>query len=125
MDLDSLAARLAAARQMEAKVDGATFKLEVPSEHAWRVTYEEHRNTAGDLLYARASRAILDKALIGWDGVTAKHLLPDAPEEAIAFSPAARSMLLDARTDIADELKIALIDKANSAREAREAARKN
>jgi len=125
MDFVTFKAQIEAAHQAEAQAAGATFKLRLPSEHTWRVMIEGHRDSEGRVLEALAFRSVLNSAVIGWEGVKTTHILPEAPDEALPFTPAARSELLDARQDIADEITIALALKMRERREKREAARKN
>jgi hypothetical protein len=125
MEFASLKVQLEAARRIEATIDGALFDLRLPSDHAWRVAVESNRDAAGRVLETRAMRALLDAALVGWQKVTAKHFAADQPEEAVAFSPAARSELLDVRQDIADELVYALAEKRRERRAKMEEGRKN
>lgn len=125
MEFASLKAQIDAARQMEVPVDGATFRLKMPSDHAWRVVVEGNRDPAGRLLQALAFRELLNVALVGWEGVKTTHLLDGVPEEPLPFSEAARIELLDAREDIVDELVIAMAAKLKQRREQRETARKN
>lgn len=125
MDLVTLQAQIRAARQIFVEHDGARFALELPTEHTWRTVAETHRDGDGRVLHTRAARAVLQEAIIGWEGLTAQHLFAEAPADPLPFSAAARSELLDARQDIADELIAAVGAKLAARREKRETARKN
>lgn len=125
MDIGAFKAQLDAARGFEHTAAGASFRLQLPSDHAWRLALESHRDAHGRLLEARALRAVLDAALVGWGGVTAATILPGAGADPIAFSAEARALLLDHRQDIADELAIALGLRIAERRAAREAVTKN
>jgi len=125
MDFAAFKAQLEATRSFEAEVAGARFRLRLPSQHAWRRELEQHRDEHGRLLEARAFRAVLDAALVGWAGVTAALIDPAAASDAVPFSADARTLLLDCRQDIADALIVALGNRLADARQAREAAAKN
>lgn len=125
MELNTLRAQIRAARHSEAKADGVTFSLDQPSDHAFRTAMELNRDKSGLLLYSQATRFILSIAITGWEGLTARHFLPEAPDEAITFSAQAREELLDVRQDIADELMVHISSRIAERRETMEAARKN
>jgi len=125
MDFASFKSQLHAARSFEKEIAGACFKLLLPTEYACRVAIESNLDGNGQVIGAKSSRQILDGALIGWEGVKASHLLPDAGEEPIAFSAAARAELLDCRLDIADRLIVEISVRLEERRNRMEAARKN
>lgn len=125
MDAAAFKAQLDAARGFTAEAGGASFRLRLPTEHAWRLALEQHRDDRGRLLEARAFRAVLDAALVGWEGVTGRTVSPAAPADPLPFSPDARALLLDHRQDIADELAVALGLELSRRRAAREDAEKN
>jgi len=125
MELGTLQAQIRAARQISASADGATFSLELPSDHAWTIAIEANRDAEGRLLHSQATHAVLLAAIVGWDGLTAQHLLPEAPNDPLPFSAAARRELLDARQDIANELMAEIGAKLIERHEKRDAARKN
>lgn len=123
MGVAEFKARLDAARAFEHVAGGVAFRLRLPTEHAWRLALESHRDPHGRLLEAKALRAVLDEAVVGWDGVT--EALFGGGSAAIAFSPEARTLLLDERQDLADELAVALGVRLAERRAAREATAKN
>lgn len=125
MDLADFRARLEAARAFEAEVEGAKFRLRLPTEHAFRTTLEAHRDSAGRLLEAEAFRAVLDTALVGWDGVKTTHIDAEAAEAPLPFSADTRALLLDHRQDIADQLSTACWVRRVDRRAKREEALKN
>jgi hypothetical protein len=125
MDAVAFKVALEAARSFEAEAGGAKFRLRMPTEHAWRLAFEGHRDTNGNLLQAKAMREVLDTAITGWDGVTQGHLLPEGGDAALPFSPDARTLLLDGRQDIADALAEELANRLTARRKDREAAAKN
>lgn len=125
MELGNFKSQLEAARQIEAVLGGGTYRLRMPTDHAWRVALEAHRDADGRVIESRAFRAILNTALVGWEGVTTADLLPEAEPAPLPYSDEARALLLDNRQDIADALTVHIGMKLRERREAREAARKN
>jgi hypothetical protein len=125
MELNHLRAALEAAREFSAEAAGCRFNLRLPTDHAWRVTLEQHRDAAGQLLEARAFRALLEQAIRGWEGVTATLFVPDGGAEPVAYSPEALALLLEHRQDIADVLTLAMGARVAERRKAREALAKN
>lgn len=125
MEIGTLQAQIRASRQAAAESDGVKFTLELPSDHAWRMAMETNRDEAGLLLHSQAAHAVLSRAITGWQGLTARHLLLEADADPLPFSPAVRGELLDARQDMADELMAFVGEKIAERREKRDAARKN
>jgi hypothetical protein len=126
MDARELIQRLQASRERMLEAAGATFRVALPTDHAWRTTIEAHRNAEGLLQEAKAFRAILDAAIIGWEGVTAALLLgEEGGDEPLPFSPDARAALLDHRQDIADQIVILIADAMRTRRKQRETQAKN
>lgn len=125
MDVAAFKARLEQARAFEHVVGGVTFRLRLPTEHAWRLALEANRDAHGKLLDARAMRVVLDQAVVGWERASQSLLDPEAGEAPLPFSPEARALLLEERQDLADQLAVALGIKIAERRAAREAARKN
>lgn len=123
MDVAAFKARLDAARAFDHVAGEITFRLRLPTEHAWRLALESHRDPHGRLLEAKALRGVLDEAVVGWEGVTGAVF--GEGDAAIAFSAEARALLLDHRQDLADELAVALGLRLAERRAAREAAAKN
>lgn len=125
MEFSTLQAQIRASRQVSKEFDGATFTIELPSDYAQRVTLEANRNDAGQMQFTQATRAVLLRAVVGWAGVTERHLLPEAPTESLPFSTAALAELIEERVDIADALMTEVGAKLAERRARREAARKN
>jgi len=125
MDIASFKAKLDGARAFECAAGGFTFRLRMPTPHAWRLAIERHVREGGMLEHARAMRSVLDVALVGWEGVTWSAVMPDAPADPLPFSAEARALLLDERQDLADALATAIGIELHRRREALEAVRKN
>lgn len=116
---------LDASRRFEADSAGARFTLQLPSEHAWRVAMQSHRDAQGRTISAKAMRQIAEEATLGWSGVTLGHLVPDGGAEQVPFSREALALLLEHRQDICDELAVELGRRTSERRERLEGARKN
>ena len=125
MDFAAFKVALEASRSFEASVNGAKFQMRMPTEHAWRMAHETHRGVNGDLLLSAAMREILNAAVVGWEGVTGKDFLADGTQEPLPFTPAARSILLDNRQDIADLLSIEVTRRVLARQKERDEAAKN
>lgn len=125
MDFSDFKARLARAREFEVEAGGIKFRLRMPPEHAWRLALEDSKGPEGRFRQQRVSRSLLEQALIGWEGLLAKHLLPGEGDEVVPFSAEAVPVLLDERPDIADQLVLSLTKRMNERRAELEAARKN
>lgn len=125
MDLAQLRAALDAARRFTAEAAGATFELQLPTDHAWRVTLERHRGDDGRLLEAQAFRALLEQSVTGWSGVSAALFTPDGGDAPVPHSAEALALLLEHRQDIADALTLAMGAQVAARRKAREQLAKN
>lgn len=125
MDFNALKAQFEASRRLEVPFGAAKYHLVLPSQHAWRVTLEAHRDPHGRLLETRAFRALLNEAVTGWEGVQQRDIMPEAGEGALPYSAEAAQLLLDCRQDIADALTVALAARLVEQRRAREDGLKN
>jgi hypothetical protein len=124
MDIQTLKAKLDIERSLEVTLEGATFKLKMPSDHIWRMSYE--RNTVGrNTIYVAAGREVLNMAIVGWSGLTAGHFRVEPASDAVEFSPDFRSEFLDCRTDLADQLLDRLSDHRAERAKILESERKN
>jgi hypothetical protein len=125
VDVQAFAASVDAAHRFEVPIGSQKYQLRLPPAHTWRVTYEKNRDAYGNLLDGPTFRALLNVALVAWEGLRTVDILPEYADEPLPFSADARTMLLDHRQDIADELAIALVRKRNERTERMEEARKN
>lgn len=125
MDLAAIRASLEAARTASVTLPEGSFTLRLPTAHALRLSMERHRGEDGQILFGAASRAVLDQALTGWEGVSAAEVGPELADEPLAYSLEARGILLDHRQDVADALFRELSARISAREQAREAARKN
>lgn len=127
MDALELRNQLEASRRFELEIRGIRFKLKLPSELARRNAIQNNRDRHGRMMEAQATRAILDAAVIGWEGLKAKHIMPSSskPEDEVKFSADALAMLLEDATEISDELIFGVMDRVLKRDAEREAAEKN
>lgn len=125
MDLASFKEKLEKSREVEAKVAGATFRLRVPTEHAWRVASEEYRSPNGRVKQQMVARSLLEGAIVGWEGVTEDFFLQNAGTDEVPFNGEMRAALLDERQDVADQLAKLVMAKMNERRTQLEKTRKN
>ncbi len=125
MDFATLKAQLDAARMFEVQLDGATFKLKLPTAHAWRVIFQKAINTDGKVIHALACHGLCEASVIGWAGVTVGHFRSEPATEPLEFSPDARRELLESRPDLADEMFTAISERFVASESKLEAERKN
>jgi hypothetical protein len=77
--------------------------------------------------FVRAQRGITELAIVGWTGMYVRDLLPGHKhgDDELPFEPAAVSLVLDERRDIAEALWDPLVEKLEARNKAREATAKN
>jgi len=125
-NVNEFRAALNVARQSQTVIDGVTFTVQLPLPHEWRKSIEQHRDEHHSVKQAEAFRALLDRALVGWSGLTTKHLLPTVEKaESVDYGDEFKQILLDVRQDIADELSIHLALQNKAFQERYEAEEKN
>jgi hypothetical protein len=124
VSIDSIRAAIEAARKITVELEGATFEVLLPSDHAVRRVYESNLDAHHWPMETAISRALLDQAVVGWSRLTSRHIHPNGSEEPVLFGAEARALLLDARQDLADELTIALHKARKARREAADVAKK-
>jgi hypothetical protein len=125
-DLVEFRLAIEAARQKAVPIDGITFTLKLPGSGEFRRAYESNRAPNGEIMYLTATRQLLELALVGWSGLTQRYLLPSVGDETpVVFSPEAKLLLLDLRTDTADQLAVALKEFREAFEKQYESAAKN
>ena len=138
MSAAELAARLEAARRFTFEVaPGVEFTLRQPTEHESACLYLEAGAPAASQ-WMRWQRLLLERAVVGWQGLTEADFAPpcapesdappapDAPPSpAVAFDAALVGPLLDARPEWFKALIGALLGRMAAARASREAAAGN
>jgi hypothetical protein len=120
-DLKLLRAQSLRAREYTHELGPRTYTLRVPTAYEWR------RIMVGNAADAvAAQRALLEDAVIGWEGVTAADLFPgEAEPEPAAFDRLALACLLDNNLAESDALAQRLIGAYNERRARIEATAKN
>lgn len=91
MDLIAFKRQLDAANEFEVSEDGISLRLCQPTEIQIRsaaarasVGFTDHGERVA-LLVSNMQPHLLRDALVGWSGVTQRHLLPGAPDEVLPF----------------------------------------
>jgi hypothetical protein len=127
-DIADLRRKALAARELTVEVGQARFTLRLPTQHEVELESLRTRVHEPDSSAARNSlltRRLLQRAVVGWSGVTTAQLAPDAGHEPADHAPELVELLLDHDLDTAQRLLDAFIEAFNRRREAREAAAKN
>lgn len=130
MDVGDIQRRAAAAREFEHAIGERRFRLRIPTAHEVQV---EMLRAGGDdpgrqmVALAVMQRAIMERAIVGWSGVTSADLLPDetGATDSVEHAPVLVALLLDAQPAVADELTNVLIQRVAERNARIEAARKN
>lgn len=130
MDIADIQRRAAAAREFEHAVGERRFRLRIPTQHETQV--EILRAGGGEermqhVALALMQRAVIERAIIGWQGVTTGDLLPDesVEYETVDYVPVLVPLLLDAQPEIGRALTEALVARVAERNAKIEGARKN
>lgn len=128
-ELDYIARKARAAREFEHEVAPAKFNLRVPTKLESSIAFADalgDRRRRDSAVSLRFHRALLVLAVVGWSGVTVRHVLPThATDEAFDFEPGAVEVLFDAQPEWEGELLQALLDRISQRQAAEETAAKN
>lgn len=127
MDLVDLKRKADAAREYQVQVGALAFTCRLPTAHevemetarAWSV---ERDNLA---VLLRVRRALVERAVVSWSGVTEAMLGPGADDTPAEVSPAAVGLLLDADAEVAEQLLGEFVERSKARNERKEAAAKN
>ena len=128
MDLDDIKRLARAQRQIEHTVAlGVTLQLLVPTSHevqlAAAASNVEGRERESMEMFGRL---MTQRCIVGWSGVTARHLLADASEDsAVPWHTDAVGLLLDANPAWEVQTRAVLMDGMERRRAQLEAARGN
>lgn len=125
-DINDLRRKAQAAREFIAQFDELSFTLRLPTQHELKV--EALRSTASGMDPAQSTvlvRALLEKAVIGWSGVTCEHLAPHGGPELAELVPGAVALLLDSQPEVAAGLMDAFVDHMNERATRKDEAAKN
>lgn len=131
MDLATLQQRALAAREVAHTLGDVVYRLRLPTGH--EVLLAAHRTgvvgQATGAAYLVLMRSVLEQAVIGWQGLRVRHVLPadggsdaDAP---LPYEPGAVATVLDARPADAQALADVLAERMAQRAAALEADAKN
>jgi hypothetical protein len=128
-ELDYISRKARAAREFEHPAGPGIFRLRVPTKLESSVAFAESmagkkkRDSATSL---RFERALVLLAVVGWSGVTVRHVLPEhASEEAFEFEDGAAEVLFDAQPEWEGELLQALMHRIAQRQAVEDTAAKN
>ena len=138
MDLAEIARRQQAAREFTHAVGDCSFTLRLATAHERRCAImalvplpaadEEPRPLAAEEL-EKLTRTLIERAVVGWQGVTLGHLLPEvdaaAAADPVPWSAAAVPLLLDAQPQWERDLREAYAARNAPRQGAEEADAKN
>lgn len=129
MDLQTLRDKALAAREITHPLGEITYRLRLPTPH--EVLLAAHRTGVvgqpAGAAYLLLMRAVLEAAVIGWQGLRVLHVLPDDADgqAPLAWEPGAVALVLDSRSADAKALADVLSDRMAQRAAALEAAAKN
>lgn len=129
MDLQTLQAKALAAREIAHTLGDITYRLRLPTPH--EVLLAAHRTGVvgqpAGAAYMVLMRAVLEAAVIGWQGLRVAHVLPDEADGQgpLAWAAGAVAVVLDARPADAKALADFMSDSMAQRAAAFEAAAKN
>jgi len=127
MDLADLKRKADAAREYQVQVGALSFTCRLPTAHevemetarAWSV----ERDNLAVLLAVR--RALVERAVVAWSGVTEAMLGPGADQTPAEVSPAAVGLLLDADAGVCDALLGQFVERSAARNQRKDTAAKN
>jgi hypothetical protein len=127
MDLADLKRKADAAREYQVQVGALSFTCRLPTAHevemetarAWSV----ERDNLAVLLAVR--RALVERAVVAWSGVTEAMLGPGATDMPAEVSPAAVGLLLDADAGVCDALLGQFVERSAARNQRKDTAAKN
>lgn len=125
MDAAQLAQRARERAQFTHAVGAAQFTLRVPPRHQAEVAAAHFRGLPDDVATVRASRMLLEQAIVGWSGVLERHFDDELPEVEQPYSAAHVALLLDAQPAIEQALRAVFIEQCARRWQQLEDARKN
>lgn len=129
MDLQTLRDKALAAREISHEIGALTYRLRLPTPH--EVLLAAHRTGVvgqpAGAGYMVLMRAVLEAAVIGWQGLRVQHVLPDDADgqTPLAWEPGAVAVVLDARPADARALADVMSERMAQRAAALEAAAKN
>lgn len=127
MDFADIKRKAEAAREFRIEDGGRWFSLRLPTDHQVNLEAARSRDEGGSGTAATVQlmRALVERAVVAWGGVTCEMLAPGAGDEAAEVVPGSVGLLLDAEPDLQAKLFEAFIERQRQRREKQEAAAKN
>jgi len=132
MDIAEIQRQASAAREFNVQIDGAAFKLRLPTRLDSRVALARvlatHADESdNDVLAIHVERQALVQSVLRWDGVPMRWVLADTNDlkAQCEFQVGLVGLLLDERPDIADHLSRELFARLQAFNEIRDTAAKN
>lgn len=126
VDWSAIRMRARAAREFRVTVESACITLLTPTAHETEMAAMEsdvpHKPKAAMVAF---KRLMLERAIVGWAGVTLAHLLADGSDDPAPFEASAIPMLLDARPAWAKTMWDELLGRIEQRNQATQAAAKN
>jgi hypothetical protein len=127
-DIADLQRKAQAAREFTVKVGAAAYTLRLPTEHEKRLAVLRARGALDGEDPASTEviiRALVEAALVRWDGVTCAMLAPGAGPEPAELLPGAAALLLDNQPETAHALALEFIERSAQRQQHAQAAEKN
>lgn len=128
MDFADIKRRAIAAREFSVAAGAFAFTLRLPTQHEIDIEATRARMHDGDIDPAQMTiirRRLLERAVVGWAGVTWGHLAEGSGADAADFSMEAVSLLLDADPTLAETLDAAFVARLAERNSKRAEAAKN
>lgn len=127
-DIADLQRKANAAREFVVRVGAASYTLRLPTDHEKRLVVLRARGEQAGADPASTEviiRALLESALVRWDGVTCAMLAPGAGPEPAELLPGAAALLLDHQPETAQALALEFIERSAQRQQHAQAAEKN
>lgn len=131
MDLADLQRRAQAARRFEVAAGDKRFTLQLPTQHEVEMAMARARGAEGtagaEPVLLRVRRALVESAIVEWQGVTLDDLVPGAGTDPADLVPGAAALFLDndRNAALADQLHERFITQRAARNASMEAAAKN
>lgn len=118
MNADALQARLLASRESIAEVGGYRFRIRRPTEMQIAVLADERHRM-------ELSLAMVIPAIVGWEGVLERDIIPGESDQPAPFSAELARMWIEDRPDLFAGLQEALMRSITDYRKRQDDALKN
>ena len=108
MDLADIKRKALAGREFQAVIGALTFTLRLPTDNERDVELARvrlHEGVDDPAVMVRLMRALVERAVVAWVGVTCEHLAAGAGPEPVELSRETVGLFLDANPTEAKELR--------------------